>query len=100
VQVELALRSGAFEIAVTDGGPGVPEAERERIFERFVRLDASRRAADGAGLGLPIARTIAAAHGGSLVLQRSDPSGSTFLVRLPVPRTTPDTPVIGRSSRS
>ena len=99
VQVELAVRPGAFEIAVSDGGPGIPEAERERIFERFVRLDASRHAADGAGLGLPIARTIAAAHGGSLVVQRSDPSGSTFLVRLPAPRTTPDTPVIARSSR-
>jgi two-component system OmpR family sensor kinase len=85
VQVELALRPGACEIAVTDGGPGIPEAERERIFERFVRLDASRHAADGAGLGLPIARAIAEAHGGSLVLSRSDPSGSTFLVRLPVP---------------
>ena len=99
VHVELSVRPGALEIAVSDGGPGIPEPERERIFERFVRLDASRRAADGAGLGLPIARTIAAAHGGSLVLQRSDPSGSTFLVRLPAARTTPDTPVIARSSR-
>jgi heavy metal sensor kinase len=99
VHVELTVRPGAFEIAVTDGGPGIPEAERERIFERFVRLDASRCAADGAGLGLPIARTIAAAHGGSLVVQRSDPSGSTFLMRLPAPRTTPDTPLIARSSR-
>ena len=76
-----------------------PEAERERIFERFVRLDASRRAAEGAGLGLPIARAIAEAHGGTLVFQRSDPSGSTFLARLPASRTTPDTPVIARSSR-
>ncbi|MFI4943169.1 MAG: sensor histidine kinase [Burkholderiales bacterium] len=85
VHVELTVRPGAFEIAVSDGGPGVPESECLRIFERFVRLDASRRAADGAGLGLPIARTIAEAHGGSLVLARSDPSGSTFLVRLPIP---------------
>lgn len=85
VQVELAAPAGPFEISVSDGGGGVPEAERERIFERFVRLDASRRTADGAGLGLPIARVIAEAHGGSLVLSRSDPSGSTFLVRLPAP---------------
>jgi signal transduction histidine kinase len=99
VHVELAVRPGAFEIAVTDGGPGIPEAERERIFERFVRLDASRHARDGAGLGLPIARTIAAAHGGSLVLLHSAPSGSTFLVRLPASETTPDTPVIARSPR-
>jgi two-component system sensor histidine kinase BaeS len=83
VSVELAARSGGFEIAVRDAGPGVPEAERERIFERFVRLDASRRAGDGAGLGLPIARVIAEAHGGSLRLERGDASGSTFVVRLP-----------------
>ncbi len=85
VEVELAAPAGAFEISVRDGGGGVPQAERERIFERFVRLDASRRTADGAGLGLSIARVIAEAHGGSLALSQSDASGSTFLVRLPAP---------------
>ncbi len=83
VTVTLSSQPGAVEISVNDSGGGIPEAERERIFERFVRLDASRRAADGAGLGLPIARMIAEAHGGSLSLARSDASGSTFLVRLP-----------------
>jgi signal transduction histidine kinase len=83
VKVELASLPETLEIAVTDGGSGIPEAERQRIFERFVRLDASRRASDGAGLGLPIARMIAEAHAGSLALSRSDSSGSTFLVRLP-----------------
>jgi signal transduction histidine kinase len=68
---------------VTDSGGGIPQAQWERIFERFVRLDDARRSAEGAGLGLSIARAIAEAHGGSLVLSRSDPSGSTFLVRLP-----------------
>jgi signal transduction histidine kinase len=100
VRVELAARPGELQISVSDDGPGIPEAEGERIFERFVRLDAARRASDGAGLGLPIARMIAEEHGGALVLARSDASGSTFLVRLPVPATSPDTPVIGRSSRS
>lgn len=83
VGVELAARPDACEIAVSDGGGGIPEPERQRIFERFVRLDASRRATDGAGLGLPIARMIAEAHGGTLALSRSDATGSTFVVRLP-----------------
>jgi signal transduction histidine kinase len=85
VSIALAVRDGMVELAVSDGGPGIPEPERERVFERFVRLDPSRRPADGAGLGLPIARAVAEAHGGTLVLARSDPSGSTFLARLPVP---------------
>ena len=83
VRVELLAQNGAVEVAVTDGGPGIPDGDRERVFERFVVLDASRRSGEGAGLGLPIARAIAEAHGGTLVLARSDPSGSTFRVRLP-----------------
>lgn len=85
VSVDLAAREDAIELAVTDGGGGIPDGQRERIFERFVRLDASRRSSDGAGLGLPIARAIAQAHGGTLVLAKSDSSGSTFLARLPPP---------------
>ncbi len=84
VRVELAASNGAIEVSVTDSGPGIPEAERERVFERFVRLHPSQ-GADGGGLGLPIARVIAEAHGGSLRVARSDPSGSTFLARLPLP---------------
>jgi signal transduction histidine kinase len=57
-----------------------------------VRLDASRRASDGAGLGLPIARMIAEAHAGSLAVSRSDSSGSTFLVRLPAAAASVPTP--------
>jgi two-component system OmpR family sensor kinase len=84
VRVNVAAAPDAVELAVSDGGQGIPEAERERIFERFVRLDAARHPWEGAGLGLPIARAIAEAHGGTLVLARSDPSGSTFLARLPL----------------
>jgi heavy metal sensor kinase len=85
VRVALAVRQAGLEVSVRDGGAGVPAADRERIFERFVRLDASRPAAEGAGLGLPIARAIAEAHGGTLVLAGGDSSGSTFLLRLPPP---------------
>ncbi len=86
VETGLAVRNGAVEITVTDHGPGVPPEDRARIFERFVRLDAARGRPGGAGLGLPIARCIAEAHGGTLALVESGSPGSTFLVRLPLER--------------
>jgi signal transduction histidine kinase len=61
VRVSIARRADALEIAVTDAGPGVPERDRERIFEPFVRGD---RATPGAGLGLSLVRQIARRHGG------------------------------------
>ena len=83
VEARLAATDEFVEITVSDEGPGVPPADRERIFERFVRVDAARSRPGGAGLGLPIARCIAEAHGGVLALAQSGPPGSTFLVRLP-----------------
>jgi signal transduction histidine kinase len=71
-----------LRIRVTDAGRGIPPADRTRIFDRFVQLDASRRA-NGTGLGLPIARWIAEAHHGTLVLESSSAAGSTFCVSLP-----------------
>jgi heavy metal sensor kinase len=85
VSVAVQRRPDALSVAVTDGGPGIPPADAERVFQRFVRLRPARRDGEGAGLGLPIARTVVEAHGGTLVLERSDPSGSTFVVRLPPP---------------
>jgi heavy metal sensor kinase len=81
VAVDLAPANGHVQIRVTDGGPGIPESDRARIFNRFVRLDEARTGS-GAGLGLPIARWIAEAHGGSLVLESSAPTGSTFCATL------------------
>jgi signal transduction histidine kinase len=63
----------------------VPEAEHERIFERFVRLDPSRHEA-GAGLGLSIARWIAETHGGLVAIERSGPDGSVFIARFGLSR--------------
>jgi heavy metal sensor kinase len=83
VSVAVERMTDALSVAVTDGGPGIPAPDAERVFQRFVRLSPARREGEGAGLGLPIARTIVEAHGGTLVLERSDPSGSTFLLRLP-----------------
>jgi len=83
-----ATRVGALAVlAVEDTGPGVPEADRERIFERFTQLDSgATRQAGGVGLGLYIARQLANAQGGELLLV--DPAqpgqGSRFELRLPM----------------
>jgi signal transduction histidine kinase len=82
-RVSVGLRAEGAEavIRVSDDGPGIAEADRERVFDRFYRA-ADRRATPGAGLGLPIARATAERWGGSLTL-RPSPSGSLFEVRLP-----------------
>lgn len=67
-----ATRAGAVEVSVTDTGPGVPEADRERVKERFVRLDEARTE-QGSGLGLALASAVAELHGGRLEL--SDGAG-------------------------
>jgi two-component system OmpR family sensor kinase len=76
-----------YELSVTDTGQGIPVELQQRIFERFFRVDRARTHAEtdgaGAGLGLSIARWIAEAHQGRLVLTRSDSSGSTFTAFLP-----------------
>ncbi|WP_328855738.1 DUF4173 domain-containing protein [Microbispora hainanensis] len=72
VRVEARPAGANLEISVTDDGPGIPQAERARVFERFSRLDAGRAAdAGGAGLGLAIAKEIVELHGGSISV--SDP---------------------------
>jgi signal transduction histidine kinase len=87
VRVHVVEERGAYRIEVGDEGPGVPPEGRERIFDRFVRLDPSRSrvertATGGAGLGLAIARWIAQAHEGTLVCAER---GSLFVARLPIP---------------
>jgi signal transduction histidine kinase len=67
-------------ISVEDGGPGIPLAEQERIFEAGVRLVGGRA---GSGLGLPIAREIAEAHGGTLTVTSRRSRGATFTLALP-----------------
>lgn len=68
VRVALRSREQLFDIEVSDSGPGVADADRERIFEPFFRSDGVRADASGSGLGLSIAREIARAHGGDVVL--------------------------------
>ncbi len=81
-------REGAWAVlGVADDGDGVAEADRERIFERFVRLDAARSRDDGgAGLGLAIARDVAVRHGGTLTAGAAPSGGALFELRLPLAR--------------
>ena len=84
--VSLRLVDNMVAIAVEDDGPGIPEAEREAVFEPFYRLEKSRnRSTGGSGLGLAIARQIAEAHGGSLQLaNRTGAIGCRASLRMPV----------------
>lgn len=83
VTVRQAGEWAVFEVA--DDGDGVPEADRERIFERFVRLDDARGRDDGgAGLGLAIARDVAVRHGGTLTVRETPTGGALFELRLPI----------------
>src|SRR5215472_10414712 len=84
-RADIVVSDGAeLRIAVRDHGPGIPEAELERVFEPFYRLESSRnRDSGGTGLGLSIARDIAQAHGGSLTLANLAGGGLEATLRLP-----------------
>jgi signal transduction histidine kinase len=83
VEVSVGSDGGLAVLAVTDDGPGIPAGDRERVFERFTRLDDSRsREHGGAGLGLAIAREIVRAHGGELTAEDGAP-GARLVMRLP-----------------
>jgi signal transduction histidine kinase len=72
-------------LSVTDDGPGIPEGDRDRVFERFTRLDDARaRDAGGSGLGLAIVRELVRRHGGTVHLSDAVPTGLRVEVRLPV----------------
>ncbi|NYI07555.1 sensor histidine kinase [Allostreptomyces psammosilenae] len=82
-----------IEISVTDQGIGIPERDRERIFERFYRIDPARsRATGGTGLGLSIVKHVAASHGGEVTVWSVEGQGSTFTLRLPAAQPSRDRP--------
>lgn len=83
VAVALVEQDGAAVLTVDDDGSGIPAAERDRVFERFVRLDEARsRDAGGAGLGLAIVRDAVRAHGGEATVADSPLGGARFVVRI------------------
>lgn len=92
IGISVARKGSGCELAVWDDGPGIPEADRERVFERFVRLDEARSRDDGgAGLGLPIARAIASAHHGALTVEPSE-RGARLVARFPLADADPSDP--------
>ena len=83
--ITLAAESGTAVLTVSDDGPGIPESQRDHLFERFFRADLSRsRTTGGAGLGLAIVAALVDEHGGSIRLSRSAPGENTFEVRVPL----------------
>jgi len=84
ITVRVTSHPEAVEVEVTDTGPGIPEPDRERIFERFTRLNGTYPIGiDGNGLGLAIARGIATAHSGTLTCVGTASQGARFQLRLP-----------------
>ncbi|WP_420363161.1 HAMP domain-containing sensor histidine kinase [Curtobacterium aetherium] len=87
VTVRLTTTDGTAVLTVDDDGHGVPEADRSRVFERFVRLDEGRaRDAGGSGLGLAIADAVVRAHAGTVAVSAAPGGGARFTVRLPARR--------------
>jgi signal transduction histidine kinase len=92
VCVTLTASAGSAQLTVSDDGPGIPEADRERVFERFTRLDDARtRDGGGSGLGLAIVRDLVLRHGGTVALLDGSP-GTRVAVTVPLARQ--DQPVI------
>ena len=90
IAVAARARSGFAEIAVTDSGIGIPRQDRQRVFERFYRVDQSRASSTGGtGLGLAIVKHVASNHGGSVSVWSEEGLGSTFTLRIPLDATAP-----------
>jgi signal transduction histidine kinase len=85
VRFTLAEQDGTATVEVEDDGDGIAQADRDRVFERFVRLDVSRdRGSGGSGLGLSIVQEVVRGHGGTVRIAESPLGGARFVVSLPV----------------
>ena len=85
VTVSSIVKDGIITISITDQGIGIPENEKERIFERFYRVDPARsRESGGTGLGLSIVKHVATKHGGEVSVWSVEDVGSTFSLKLPI----------------
>nr|WP_264202438.1 sensor histidine kinase [Streptomyces hydrogenans] len=84
VTVTVGRAGSDLVLTVQDDGPGIPPADRARVFDRFTRLDEARaRSTGGAGLGLPIARDLATSHGGTLTAEEPPGPGALLMARFP-----------------
>jgi signal transduction histidine kinase len=84
VSLTLGTRDGSVWLVVDDDGPGIPVADRARVFDRFTRLDEGRaRDAGGVGLGLSMVKAIVERHGGSVVVDDAPLGGARLIVQLP-----------------
>jgi K+-sensing histidine kinase KdpD len=83
VEMELELADTSLVFVVRDRGPGIPDADRERLFEPFYRGEGRRRERGGSGLGLAIARSLARAQGGDVTHRERPGGGTEFTLRLP-----------------
>jgi signal transduction histidine kinase len=85
IVVTLGERDGKACLMVADDGPGIPQEDHERVFERFTRLDESRAGSDGGtGLGLAIARGVIERHDGTIRVDPGHSPGTRFVVELPL----------------
>ena len=82
IRIEATRRDGAIDVIVSDTGPGIPESDLTRIFERFYRVDKARTRPGGTGLGLAIVRHLVELHGGAVKAENRNP-GAAFIVTLP-----------------
>jgi len=84
VSLAVSVTANSARIEVTDAGPGIPPADRERVFDRFYRVDKARsRDRGGSGLGLAVAESLVRAHGGRIDLT-SEPGATVFTVTIPL----------------
>ena len=83
-EVRISDTSDGYDVLVEDEGPGIPEDDRQRVFEPFVRLESSRNeATGGTGLGLTLVKAIVEGHGGAVVLENRPEGGLRARMRLP-----------------
>jgi signal transduction histidine kinase len=88
-EIRVSRAAGQTIVLVRDHGPGIPEGERERIFQPFYRLPGSAETGRGSGLGLALVRQIARHHGGDVQCRAAEGGGSAFFIELPVGRSPP-----------
>ncbi|GAA4799086.1 ATP-binding protein [Rothia endophytica] len=101
VGIGVSVKEGTVRISVKDEGPGIPEDEQDRIFERFYRVDPARsRQTGGTGLGLSIVKHIVGQHGGEVTLWSKQGEGSTFTIALPLVDEASEQDLLGESTET